>query len=76
MIPNNRLALIKCFHCNELFKANDQVCTISERVWDSFSMDFKELTIRTTESEIAVPMEVNFHKECFVEIAGSQYTPG
>lgn len=77
MIPVDKLALLRCHHCEQKFKNNDEVYSIISRRYSEYDLGFTELKNAQTNDglNVAVPREVNFHRECFLEIAGDEYAP-
>lgn len=74
MIPVDRLALISCHFCGKLFEDHDAISTISSKRFNMYNMNFEEVTVKA-QNDISIPKEINFHEQCFMEIAGKDYTP-
>ena len=76
MIPNEKLSLCKCHHCDERFKSQDKIYSISSGTFDVASMDIEEdmhFAKISKDSELIIPMKIHFHQKCFMEVAGDTY---
>lgn len=78
MIASSKLALAKCFHCDKTFKDLDRICTVNSRIFVLRDMDFQNLQetyVFTNGSDVQMNREINFHMNCFEELAGQDYVP-
>lgn len=76
-IPLRELALLRCHHCDQKLENDDEVYSIVARRFSKYNCNFTNLKSVKNENEfnLAIPREVNFHKLCFSEVAGNEYTP-
>ena len=74
-IPPEQLALLRCHHCEGRLKDEEEVYTIAARKFSKYQVDFSRLKSTHADEFFNIPVyrEINFHKECFIAIAGEQY---
>lgn len=72
MIEKHDFALSVCYHCKQQFKDKDFVISLMLRQFRQYNMTFDHIFIH--DAGIEVPMEVNFHRKCFTEVAGQEYS--
>lgn len=77
MIPHNLLDLAKCMHCNKAFKDKDLVVSIVSSNYEDYCKDYIADTVNIGEDDgpIEVFKRINFHRACFMLVAGEEWTP-
>lgn len=64
---------INCYSCGTKFKNEDACITIRSDKFESRNMEFSTDVV-SKDSQAAL-CQVHFHRSCFLDIAGSEYTP-
>ena len=76
-MDKRKLGLIICHHCQKKFKGNEKVIVVSLNCWNatpSYKRYFKEESIVSEYALLGIPVNIKFHRECFNEIAGKEYS--
>lgn len=78
-----KLEQVICYICEKHFKDLEDIVQISSRKFDINKFKFETIHVRAPVSSVAIPAastlivacEINFHVQCFVEIAGTNFVP-
>jgi hypothetical protein len=74
MLSTKDLGLIKCHECRKPFDKAQSVYTILSRTWNAVTARFQQEFV-TTDTGGMIPKELNFHQDCFINVAGKDYSP-
>ena len=74
MLSAKNFGLIMCHECGERFNECQSIYTILSRTWYPDLAKFQQEYV-TNDDGVMIPKELNFHQNCFVNVAGKSYSP-